>query len=116
VECTGGHCVHSICRSTTTYCGDTYCDTGEYCDVCIADCGACPGGSSSGSGSGPSGTYETTTVVSTTVERATTTEAQTTSPTTTAPRLHTKRTDYTPIFIALVLSFFAIILIRNKLF
>lgn len=42
-ECIGGYCVHNICRSTSTYCGDGYCDSGESCDVCVADCGICPG-------------------------------------------------------------------------
>ncbi|MDI6798764.1 MAG: PGF-pre-PGF domain-containing protein [Candidatus Aenigmarchaeota archaeon] len=40
-ECTGEYCVHGICRSSPTYCGDTYCDLGEVC-YCLEDCGACP--------------------------------------------------------------------------
>jgi len=43
-ECSSGYCVHSICRSTATYCGDVYCDSGESCSSCSADCGQCPGG------------------------------------------------------------------------
>jgi len=43
-ECTGGFCVHGICRSTTTYCGDTSCDSGEDCASCSNDCGRCPAG------------------------------------------------------------------------
>jgi len=43
-ECLGGYCVHSICRSNPTYCGDGYCDAGESCFRCISDCGICPGG------------------------------------------------------------------------
>jgi PGF-pre-PGF domain-containing protein len=41
-ECIGGYCVHGICRSSSTYCGDTYCDSGEDCSSCTADCGTCP--------------------------------------------------------------------------
>jgi len=58
-ECSGGYCVHGICRSGSTYCGDGYCDTslGESTSNCPADC-------SSGS-SGPSGgTPETPVTVS----------------------------------------------------
>lgn len=40
-ECTNGFCVHSICRSTSTYCGDSFCDSGESCS---ADDGACSSG------------------------------------------------------------------------
>jgi len=36
IQCLGGYCVHGICRSTSTYCGDGYCDIGE---VCSLDCG-----------------------------------------------------------------------------
>lgn len=43
-ECSSGYCVHSICRSATTYCGDDYCDSGESCSSCSADCGSCSGG------------------------------------------------------------------------
>jgi hypothetical protein len=40
-ECLGGYCVHGICRSTPTYCGDGYCDyeLGEYWTNCWKDCG-----------------------------------------------------------------------------
>ncbi|MFQ6020917.1 MAG: PGF-pre-PGF domain-containing protein, partial [Candidatus Aenigmatarchaeota archaeon] len=38
-QCTGGYCVHNICRSSATYCGDNYCDGGEV-GSCVADCGA----------------------------------------------------------------------------
>jgi len=39
-DCTGGYCVHEICRSTPTYCGDRYCDValGEDWWSCWADC------------------------------------------------------------------------------
>ena len=37
--CTGGYCVHNICRSASTYCGDGHCDTGETSSNCAADCG-----------------------------------------------------------------------------
>ena len=40
-SCLGGYCVHNICRSTSTYCGDDYCDTGETCSSCSGDCGTC---------------------------------------------------------------------------
>ena len=38
-ECLGGFCVNNICRNQSTFCGDTYCDSGETCNNCIADCG-----------------------------------------------------------------------------
>lgn len=41
-ECAGGFCVHGICRSTVTYCNDGFCDSGESCSSCSADCGSCP--------------------------------------------------------------------------
>jgi len=41
IQCAGGYCVHSICRSSSIYCGDSYCDSGESCSLCSADCGAC---------------------------------------------------------------------------
>jgi len=40
-QCLGGYCVHNICRSTTFYCGDDYCDPAESCSFCIKDCGEC---------------------------------------------------------------------------
>jgi hypothetical protein len=40
-QCSGGYCVHNICRSSSTYCGDIYCDSGESCSSCSADCGVC---------------------------------------------------------------------------
>ncbi|MCX6817225.1 MAG: right-handed parallel beta-helix repeat-containing protein [Candidatus Aenigmarchaeota archaeon] len=46
IECSVDYCVHSFCRSTSTYCGDSYCDTGETCNACSQDCGSCPGGAS----------------------------------------------------------------------
>lgn len=39
--CSGGYCVHGICRSSSIYCGDGYCDTGERC---TADNSGCPEG------------------------------------------------------------------------
>ncbi|MCK5023386.1 MAG: hypothetical protein KAS04_04390, partial [Candidatus Aenigmarchaeota archaeon] len=51
-ECAGGYCVHGICRSSSTYCGDSYCDSGEICSSCESDCGVCQVFSSSGGGSG----------------------------------------------------------------
>jgi len=41
-DCYGGYCVHGICRSSSTYCGDGYCDSGEDCSSCSKDCGTCP--------------------------------------------------------------------------
>jgi len=40
-SCLGGYCVHGYCRSSSIYCGDGYCDTGETCSSCPADCGVC---------------------------------------------------------------------------
>jgi len=40
-DCTTGYCVHNICRSSSTYCGDTFCDAGENCSLCQLDCGTC---------------------------------------------------------------------------
>ncbi len=51
-ECEGNYCVHNICRSTSNYCGDAYCDTGESCSSCPRDCGTCYIPSSSGGGGG----------------------------------------------------------------
>jgi len=42
-ECINGYCVHRICRSSSTYCGDGYCDAGESCFSCSLDCGVCIG-------------------------------------------------------------------------
>jgi len=41
-ECINGYCVHNICRSSSNYCGDSYCDSGETCSSCSSDCGSCP--------------------------------------------------------------------------
>lgn len=35
-ECASNYCVHGICRSTPTFCGDDVCDENE---ACIIDCG-----------------------------------------------------------------------------
>lgn len=53
--CTGGFCVHSLCRSASTFCGDSFCDSGETCTSCSSDCGACPTTSSGGGSGGSSG-------------------------------------------------------------
>ncbi|MDI6721099.1 MAG: PGF-pre-PGF domain-containing protein [Candidatus Aenigmarchaeota archaeon] len=53
--CTGGFCVHNTCRSASTFCGDSYCDSGETCTSCSGDCGACSSSSSSSTGSGGGG-------------------------------------------------------------
>ena len=51
-ECVGGYCVHGVCRYSSTYCGDSYCDSGETCSSCENDCGVCQTVSSSGGSSG----------------------------------------------------------------
>ncbi len=38
IECLGGYCVHEICRSAETYCGDGFCDSSETEITCPADC------------------------------------------------------------------------------
>ncbi|MEA3343679.1 MAG: DUF2334 domain-containing protein [archaeon] len=50
LECIGGNCVHGVCRSLQTYCGDSYCDSGETCSTCNVDCGDCYSGGGSNSG------------------------------------------------------------------
>ena len=66
VGCTGGFCVHSICRSASTFCGDAFCDSGESCSTDDSACGsgfACTSGcvataaasTSSGGGGGGGG-------------------------------------------------------------
>jgi uncharacterized Zn finger protein (UPF0148 family) len=40
-ECCEGYCVHGICMTTETFCGDGYCDNGENCGNCKIDCGTC---------------------------------------------------------------------------
>jgi len=37
-NCLSGHCVHSVCRSAATYCGDGYCDLGESCTSDSTSC------------------------------------------------------------------------------
>lgn len=72
VGCTGAFCVHSICRSASTFCGDAFCDSGESCSTddsacssgqaCTNGCAATSsgggggGGGSSGGGGGGGGT------------------------------------------------------------
>ncbi|MEM7821511.1 MAG: PGF-pre-PGF domain-containing protein [Candidatus Aenigmatarchaeota archaeon] len=53
-QCSGGHCVHGICRSSSTHCGDGYCDPGETCSNCQVDCGRCPAPSYGAAPSRPS--------------------------------------------------------------
>ncbi len=38
-QCQSGFCVHNVCRSSSPYCGDKYCDYGENCGTCSGDCG-----------------------------------------------------------------------------
>ncbi len=40
-ECSSNYCVHGTCRSSSIYCGDSYCDSGEGCSSCSSDCGSC---------------------------------------------------------------------------
>lgn len=59
-QCSGGYCVHGYCRSSSTYCGDSFCDAGESCSADSSACGsgyACTSGcaSTSTSSSGSSG-------------------------------------------------------------
>lgn len=37
-DCWSKECVHSICRPTDPYCGDSYCDAGETYSSCEEDC------------------------------------------------------------------------------
>ncbi len=37
-ECESTHCVHNICRSTSPFCGDNFCDPGENATNCPVDC------------------------------------------------------------------------------
>jgi len=37
-DCESGYCVHDICRQSSTYCGDNYCDSGESRSSCSQDC------------------------------------------------------------------------------
>lgn len=38
-QCSSGNCVHWYCRSSSPYCGDGFCDSGE---ICTSDCGITP--------------------------------------------------------------------------
>lgn len=63
--CTGGFCVHSLCRAASTFCGDSFCDSGESCSsdnsacssgqACTNGCVATSATTSSGGGGGSSG-------------------------------------------------------------
>ncbi|ODS36638.1 hypothetical protein BEH94_11650 [Candidatus Altiarchaeales archaeon WOR_SM1_SCG] len=37
-DCQSKHCVHEVCRSNVSYCGDNYCDSGENYSSCSSDC------------------------------------------------------------------------------
>jgi len=37
-ECESNHCVHNVCRSTSPFCGDNFCDPGENATNCPVDC------------------------------------------------------------------------------
>jgi PGF-pre-PGF domain-containing protein len=62
-QCIGGYCVHYVCRASSTYCGDGYCDSGE---TCSADCGT--GGITGGTG-GLTGTTVSTAVIKLTADK-----------------------------------------------
>jgi PGF-pre-PGF domain-containing protein len=64
--CSGGYCVHNFCSSSSTYCGDGYCDSGESCSSDNSACSsgyACTNGcvatSSGGGGGGGAATIKT---------------------------------------------------------
>lgn len=38
LQCVSTFCVHGVCRAASTYCGDTFCDTGENVTTCSSDC------------------------------------------------------------------------------
>jgi len=40
-ECSGGYCVHEMCRSTESYCGDGFCDLFAEAGKCTEDCIQC---------------------------------------------------------------------------
>lgn len=40
-QCSSTHCIYNFCRASSTYCGDTFCDSGETCSSCSSDCGTC---------------------------------------------------------------------------
>lgn len=56
--CSGGYCVHGVCRISSVYCGDGYCDTGE---ICSSDTSACSSGYACTNGCQSTGTITTTT-------------------------------------------------------
>jgi len=37
-ECSSGYCIHGICRASSTYCPDSYCDAGENCPSDVISC------------------------------------------------------------------------------
>jgi PGF-pre-PGF domain-containing protein len=59
-QCSGSYCVHLICRGSSIYCGDGYCDSGETTVSCSLDCGTSSGGPG-GSSNPPSSTKVTVT-------------------------------------------------------
>jgi hypothetical protein len=115
-QCINGHCVHSVCRSAITYCGDSHCDTGEYCDACVADCGACPGGSVVEPG-GSSDTTIIATTTSTTVETDTTnpSKPQTSTIELTIPKIEKKVETAQIILVSVVLVIAIIFVFKVKL-
>ncbi len=81
---TSQYCVHGICRSTPTYCGDGYCDNGETCNSCSADCGVCPSSNNNNGGGASSGGFVV--ISSTPVQNTTTTTLYT--PPNIYPQIH----------------------------
>ncbi len=55
-DCSPRYCVHGICRTSKPWCGDSHCDSGEFCYSCPGDCGICFGGGSPGGGAPPPST------------------------------------------------------------
>jgi hypothetical protein len=56
-QCLNFYCVNGVCRSSSPWCGDIHCDSGETCSSCLTDCGAC---TSTTTPSGPSGSTPST--------------------------------------------------------
>lgn len=40
-QCESGICLRQLCRSSTIFCGDIFCNNGETCITCPKDCGEC---------------------------------------------------------------------------
>ncbi len=40
-QCESGICLMRLCRSSTLFCGDLFCNNDETCETCPRDCGEC---------------------------------------------------------------------------